>query len=601
MYDRAEGANYARHWNLIVNDKANILLVDDQPSRLLTYEAILDDLGHNLVQARSGTEALRYLMDTEFAAILLDVSMPGMDGFETAAMIHHHPRFEKTPIIFVTGVHVTDMDRLKGYQMGAVDYVYVPVIPEILRGKVQVLVELYLQRRELQRLNRRLAATNTELTEAHRALQVENTRELQKLNQTLEQTNTDLEKTNLALMAEIAERERAQQALHAAARRKDEFLAILAHELRNPLSAIHNGVQLMHTRPVSDPQVCWARDLLGRQVKHLTRLIDDLLDVSRITTGRIKLQREPIDLAIVAARAVETARPLIEARRHELVVKLPSQPMYVEGDIVRLTQVVDNLLTNAAKYTAEGGTITLTVESGAASGNAEHAVVRVRDSGIGIAPQMLEQVFELFTQANLSPDRTQTGPQAGLGIGLALVRGLVGLHGGTVQASSPGIGLGSEFVVRLPLLMASIATNAAQPTGVTLPPRAAGVRILVVDDNVDSAQGLAMWLETAGYEIRSAHAGDVGLQMAIEWQPHAVLLDIGMPVLNGFQVAQQLRQRPEFRNVPLIAMTGFGGEADRQQATLAGFNHYLVKPIDYDTLVNVLASLTRPAISVASR
>lgn len=575
-----------------MTDKANILMVDDQPSRLLTYETILEDLNHNLVRASSGTEALQRLMKMEFAAILLDVSMPDMDGFETAAMIHQHPRFEKTPIIFVTGVHVTDMDRLKGYQMGAVDYVYVPVIPEVLRGKVQVLVELYLQRRELQRLNQSLALANQDLTQAHQALQAEKTRELEQLNQTLAQANTELEQTNKTLISEIAERKRAQQALQAEARRKDEFLAILAHELRNPLSAIHNGVQLMHLAAITDPNVVMARDLLGRQVKHLTRLIDDLLDISRITTGRIQLQREPVNLSTVVARAVEATQPLMQTRRHRLSVKLPPEPMYVEGDLVRLTQVMGNLLANAAKYTDEGGLIEICVESEASSNGASSAIIRVRDNGIGIPPQMLDQIFELFAQANPTFDRVQ----AGLGIGLALVRSLVNLHGGKVRAVSEGDGKGSEFIVHLPLRKPPPLGGAKIVSRSNAAMR--GLRILVVDDNADSAQALALWLQSAGHEVKTAHAGDTGLEMALAWRPDALLLDIGMPGLNGYEVAQRLRQQEAFRNVPLIAMTGFSGKADRQQAMEVGFDHYLVKPIDYQTLLNVLSALTPSAIPI---
>lgn len=575
-----------------MTDKANILLVDDQPSRLLTYEAILSGLKQNLIKARSGTEALQRLMESEFAAILLDVSMPGMDGFETAAMIHHHPRFEKTPIIFVTAVHVTDMDRLKGYQMGAVDYVYVPVIPEILRGKVQVLVELYLQRRELQRLNASLAAANAELTEAHKASQAENTRELQKLNHTLARTNADLEQANKALTLEVAQRERAQQALHAAARRKDEFLAILAHELRNPLSAIHNGVQIMHRQTISEPKIVWARDLLGRQVKHLTRLIDDLLDVSRITTGRIELQREPVDLSVVIARAIETTRPLVESRRHKLTVNLPPESLYVEGDTVRLIQVIDNLLTNAAKYTNEGGSISVSIERNSDEGDEEpNAIIRVRDDGIGIPSPMLDQIFELFTQANPTFDRTQSG----LGIGLALVRGLVSLHGGSVRASSDGPGTGSEFIVHLPLLPASLAHNPDDPV-ITVAQTSAGLRVLVIDDNVDSAQGVAILLESAGYIVQMAHSGDAGLAMAIETCPDAVILDIGLPGLDGYEVAHRLRKHASFKSIPLIAMTGFSGKSNRRRALQAGFDHYLVKPVDYEALTNVLSLLARPAM-----
>jgi signal transduction histidine kinase len=565
-----------------MTDKVNILLVDDQPARLLSYEAILATPNQNLVRAQSGTAALQRLMEMEFAAILLDVSIPGMDGFETAAMIREHPRFEQTPIIFVTGVHVTDLDRLRGYQMGTVDYVYVPVIPEILRGKVQVLVQLYMQRRELRQLNSSLTKANAELAQAHAQLKVENTRELQKLNRTLEQANSDLAAANDHLKAEISERKRIEAQLQEASRRKDEFLAILAHELRNPLSAIHNGVQLLHVSSLSEGQFAWARELLGRQLKHLTRLIDDLLDVARITSGRIKLQREPLELSAVVAHAIETVKPLVEARRHLLNVVVPPEPMYLEGDSVRLTQVIDNLLANAVKYTDEGGSIELAVEIEERS--QRQAVLRVRDNGAGIPPDMLEGVFELFAQVNSSLNRTRDG----LGIGLALVRGLVELHGGTVEAVSDGVGCGAEFIVRLPLLSETSVRASDSVASAALSGQPAR-RILIVDDNVDSARGLAMLLEMTGHEVQLAHAGVAGLEAAIEFHPDAVLLDIGLPDMNGYDVAKRLREHSRFKQTPLIAITGFGGEADRRRALLSGFDFHLVKPIDYEALAKLLA------------
>src|SRR5689334_23039082 len=261
-----------------VNNKVNVLLVDDQPQRLLTYETILSELGQNLVSARSGLEALEKLMRDEFAVVLLDVSMPDMDGFEAARLIHEHPRFEKTPIIFVTGVHVSELDRLTGYKVGAVDYVSIPVVPEILRSKVAVLVELYLKRRELRQLNRTLALANERLAEANTTLQAEKTRELQMLNRDLQRANTELEQANRTLQNEVAERSRIEQALKEADRHKDEFLAMLAHELRNPLAPILNAVQLMRRKPLADPQLVWSRDIIERQLGHLTRLVDDLLD-----------------------------------------------------------------------------------------------------------------------------------------------------------------------------------------------------------------------------------------------------------------------------------------------------------------------------------
>ncbi|HEU4601648.1 MAG TPA: hybrid sensor histidine kinase/response regulator, partial [Steroidobacteraceae bacterium] len=302
------------------DERVNILLVDDQPARLLSYETILAELGQNLVCAHSGVEALERLMKDEYALVLLDVSMPGMDGFETAAMIHDHPRFEKTPIIFVTGVHDSEFDRLKGYKLGAVDYVSIPVVPEILRSKVSVLVELHLQRRTLQQLNRSLADANSQLAQANTTLQAEKTRELEQFNRDLQQANAELEQANSALQAEIAVRTRAEVALKEADRRKDEFLAILAHELRNPLAPIRNAVEIMGRLPIDNPQMKWSRDVIDRQAAHLTRLVDDLLDISRITRGIIRLASEPVQISGVVARAIEALQPVIAEHGHELTI-----------------------------------------------------------------------------------------------------------------------------------------------------------------------------------------------------------------------------------------------------------------------------------------
>jgi signal transduction histidine kinase len=559
-----------------VGEKANILLVDDMPARLLTYEAILGSLGQNLVRAQSGNEALGRLLEMEVATILLDVSMPGMDGFETAALIRNHPRSAQTPIIFVTGVHLTEIDRLRGYEMGAVDYVSVPVIPEILRGKVHVLVQLYLQRRELARLNETMSAANSELAAAHAALKTENTRELRQLNRTLALANEQL-------LAEVAERKRAEQLLQEEVKRKDEFLAVLAHELRNPLSAMHNAVQLMHMPNLAAERMTWVRDLMDRQITHLTRLIDDLLDVRRITSGRIQLKREPLDLETVIRQSVETVRPLIDSRRHALVIHEPNGRLKVEADPVRLSQVFVNLLTNAANYTPEGGSIDVALAPDAR--DPTWAAARVRDTGSGIAPEMLEHVFELFAQAKDSKGRNQ----GGLGIGLSLVRGLIELHGGTVVAHSDGPGKGSEFTVRLPLLSrGTLERSVAPPVSANVPP----LRLLIVDDNVDTAIGLAAHLrETSAHEVRLAQSGHAGLVAAEEFAPDVVLLDIGLPDIDGYEVARRLRADERFKHLPLIALTGFCGDADRARARVAGFNEYLVKPVAYSMLNEVLAAL----------
>jgi signal transduction histidine kinase len=567
----------------------SVLLVDDQPARLLSYEAILGASGLDLVKAHSGTEALARLMEREFAAILLDVNMPGMDGFETATMIHRHPRFEKTPIIFVTAVHVTDLDRLKGYQLGAVDYVYVPVVPEILRSKVQVLAELHAQRKKLERLNRTLERTNVELEQANSSLQAERARELAALNETLERANAELAQNNAMLLREISERKRVEGALHDADRRKNAFLATLSHELRNPLAAIANAVRLLQVAGPTDPRANASRDVLGRQVAHLVRLVDDLLDVSRITTGKIMLRKEPVDLAVVLARAVETARPHLNERRQRLAMRTPPEPLWVEGDSVRLAQVVANLLANAIKYTGEEGGIELVVERAAGAATPlQQAVIRIKDTGIGIAPEILPRIFELFSQGEQGPQRHE----GGLGVGLALVRELVALHDGIVEAQSAGPGQGAEFAVRLPLVEAparGVPEPANRATRAGASPHAR--RLLVVDDNRDSAESLAALLGMLGHEVREAFDGRQAIEVARAWLPDLVLLDIGMPGLTGHEVARRLRAEPGLADTTLIALTGYGSAEDRRESREAGFDGHLVKPVDFDALERILASV----------
>jgi signal transduction histidine kinase len=560
----------------VKQEHTNLLLVDDKPERLLTYEAALASLGQNLVRAGSGAEALRKLAEMEFAAILLDVNMPGMDGFETAARIREAPRGAQTPIIFVTGIHLTDLDQLKGYEMGAADYVYIPVVPEILRGKVQVLVQLHLQQRELVHLNEKLVAANSALAQAHEVLKAENTRGLQLLNESLEAANAQLR-------LEIGERRRAEQGLTEAARRKDEFISILAHELRNPLAAIQSGVELMRLANISEEKSAWARELLERQVQHLMRLIEDLLDVSRVTSGRVRLQAEIMDLKTAITQSVDATQPLIDSRRHDLSLELPAQPMHVHADAVRLTQVFGNLLTNAAKYMEEGGRIH--VSAAAAPGPAPRAIVRIRDEGPGLPAEMLESVFDLFTQAESASGRTQSG----LGIGLALVRSLVQLHGGSVRATSNGPGHGCEFIVELPLSVDAEVRQPAtrEPGGRGATPR----RLLIVDDNVDAAAGLALYLQaSAGHVVEIAHDGEGGVALADAFEPDVVLLDIGLPDIDGYEVARRIRSRA--RRLLLVAMTGFSSKQDRRQAQEAGFDHFLVKPVSYPDLEDILANCT---------
>jgi signal transduction histidine kinase len=561
--------------------KVNILLVDDQPARLLTYEAILAELGHNLVRASSGREALKRLLNDEFAVVLLDVSMPDMDGFEVARLIHQHPRFAEMSIIFVTGVHISDLDQLKGYRLGAVDYVQVPPVPEILRSKVAVLVELYLKRRRLEELNEDLTRANAQLADANTALQAEKTRELERLNRTLQQANAGLAAANRSLQNEVRERERAEAALKEADRHKDEFLAMLAHELRNPLAPIQNATHLLRHEPLQDGQLQWAREVIERQLAQLKRLVDDLLDVSRITRGKINLQTQRVELAPLVARAVETVQPLIDERGHELTVGLPDRPLVVLGDPARLTQAIANVLTNAAKYTDAGGRISVTV---AARGREVEVVVQ--DTGIGIPRDQLPLIFDLFTQ--LEEDRGMA--QQGLGIGLALVRRLLQMHGGSIEARSEGPGKGSEFRIRLPLHGSADAGRGQEQEDAGKDfRRAAPRRILVADDNLDTRESLALLLSLEGHSVYTASDGQQTLERAEEYRPDVALLDIGMPGMDGYEVARRIRARPWGGRITLVALTGWGQDADRIRSHDAGFDSHLVKPVDLDKVINVLA------------
>jgi signal transduction histidine kinase len=576
-----------------------VLLVDDQPARLLTYETILSELGQSLVCARSGLEALEKLMKDEFAVVLLDVSMPDMDGFEAATLIHQHPRFEKTPIIFVTGVHVSELDRLKGYKIGAVDYVSIPVVPEILRSKVAVLVELHLKRRELQELNRTLAQANERLAQANTTLQAEKTRELETLNRVLQRANQELESANRSLQTEVTERTRVELALKEADRHKDEFLAMLAHELRNPLAPIHNAVALMHRAPVSDPQLVWSRDLIGRQLSHLTRLVDDLLDVSRITRGKINLNKQVLELGPLVERTVETVQPLFAERGHSLKVEIPAGVLSVLGDPTRLTQALGNVLGNAAKYTERGGEIAIR-----AAQSGSEIEIRVRDNGIGIPPDLMPMIFNLFTQL----DRTSGPAQSGLGIGLALVQRLVEMHGGSVTAHSDGPGRGSEFVIRLPLYIRDgLATDEQLNTLSALEQSMTNAeettrtqrRILVADDNNDALESLATLLQLSGHEVYTAANGAIALESAEQHRPEVALLDIGMPKLDGYEVARRIRAQPWGAHITLVALTGWGQDSDRRRSQEAGFDSHLVKPLDLDKLTELLATLPSSGGSVS--
>jgi PAS domain S-box-containing protein len=388
---------------------------------------------------------------------------------------------------------------------------------------------------------------------------------------------------------DITDRLRAEEALKDADRRKDEFLAVLAHELRNPLAPIRNSLHIMKQVGTDAALLGRVREMVERQVQHMTRMVDDLLDVSRITRGKIELRKEAVDLGPVVERTAEAARPLFEDRRQTLTVDLPPEPLRLEADPTRLEQVLANLLNNAAKYTDHGGQVFLSVRREGGG-----LVLRVRDTGVGIAPDMLAHVFEPFVQA----DRVLHQSQGGLGIGLTLVRRLVEMHGGSVTAHSEGPAKGSEFVVRLPAVAAESPTPGATAAGAGGEPARAATRrrIVVADDNVDAAESLALLLRLDGHDVRVAHDGAAALAAVEADPPDLVILDIGMPVMNGYDVARRLRQRPGLDRLMLVAMTGWGQAEDRRRSHEAGFDHHLIKPVEPEALRRLLAGMSaRPA------
>ena len=550
-----------------------ILLVDDQPGRLLTYRTILEPLGEELVDARSGMEALKLLMEDEYAVILLDVNMPVMDGFETATMIHQHPRFENTPIIFVTAVNLSDLDRLRGYKLGAVDYVMVPVIPEIMRTKVSVLAELHRKRRQLQALNANLAT-------AHRELQAEKARELERLNASLRAANAELELRNRELIAENKERTRAERRLREADQRKDEFLATLAHELRNPLAPLQNALAVRRLREPDDHDPLLA--MMERQLSLLVRMIEDLLDIARITRGKLTLRPAPTVLQDVIAAAVDTARPLIEDGGHTLHLQLPDTPVPLEADHARLAQVFANLLNNAAKYSDAQGRI----ELGAAL-DGDQVQVWVSDSGIGLTPEQMDTVFEMFHQVDTTVERSR----GGLGIGLTLVQRLTQMHGGRVEVHSDGPGRGSTFRVRLPC--AGTSVSAMQEAAPAPEATAATRRVLVVDDNHDAADTLAMMVRLLGHETRAVYDPQAVEDEVASFTPEVVFLDVGMPGRSGYDVARALRTAHGDALV-IVAVTGWGQPEDRLRTLQAGFDHHLVKPPDIQAITDICSKGLRP-------
>jgi signal transduction histidine kinase len=550
----------------------DILVVDDSPGNLLAIEAAFGDLSSRLVKVGSGAEALRRLLEQDFALILLDVQMPGMDGFETAHLIRSRERTRHLPIIFITAYSANDDKVLQGYALGAVDFLFKPIVPEVLRAKAAVFVELQqrtaevvrqaalLREHERRELEHRLAGERQRWEAAALRQQME---EHERFAMQMAERADELART-------VAEREEARrelsrinERLEEADRRKDEFIAMLAHELRNPIASVVTSLELMRVKQIEDPMLNRARETMMRQIRHLTRLVDDLLDVSRITSGKMELLRSTVDLGSIVSEAVEMTRAAIEQRAQKLSVRLPDPPVSLSADAVRLTQVVANLLSNATRYTGEHGHIELSCEQ-----DSKVAVVRVSDNGQGIAPELLERVFDMFVQ-------NRSGG-AGLGLGLTLVRRLVEMHGGAVHAESAGSGRGSQFTVRLPLSDADpLSVPSSEQVG---PITDRSLRIVVVEDDADVREALCALLEQWGHQVQAAKDGGDGVELVLRERPDVAVVDIGLPRLDGYGVAERVRDALGEQRPRMLALTGMGRDWDRQRAFDAGFDAHLVKP-----------------------
>ena len=525
-------------------DKPKILVVNDDAASLLALTSLLEqwaeESNYEVLSARSGQDALRQVLRNDFAVILLDVNMPGMDGFETAEAIHQRPRSADIPIIFVTAFLADEIDRLKAYQRGAADFMFTPVIPQVLRAKVQVFVALATKNEQLKRQAEKLSQRTLELTA-----------------------------TNKRLVREMEER----RAVEAKSSAKDEFLAMLGHELRNPLSAISSASSLLGMPGAGAESVGRARLIIQRQTQHLSRIVDDLLDLSRAMSGKILLSRKRIDISTLVAACLDTFRATGRTAGYTIGADL--QPGWVDGDSTRLEQITTNLIDNALKYTPAGGTIDIAIAP-----EGEDVVLTVRDSGVGIAPDLLPQVFDVFVQGAISIDRSQ----GGLGIGLSLVRRLVELHGGTVSATSGGPGSGSTFQIRLPRTEAATVQDKAPEIDAP----GGKATVLLIEDNDDGREMMATMLESFGYPVLQARDGLEGVRIASNRQPGVALVDIGLPGIDGYEVARRLRADARTRGIRLIALTGYGLAEDQRRVLEAGFDLHLVKPVELAALLEQL-------------
>ena len=675
----------------MMSHPVNILVVDDLAAQRLTVEAALTDLGENVVSVRSGRDALKFLMSHDVALVLLDVNMPDMDGFETAGLIRQRPKNANTPIIFLTADH-DDLQRARGYALGAVDYMTCPFLPDILRTKVRVFVQLSrAQDRIRQEAEQRLAFLREQAARAAAEQQSRRLRLLSEAGGTLMRmldgtpfedellrilvpamgdesglqftdgwerpaavvwrriaegggvdevplptgllagaavksiqssapvaldrdpqgrprcvafpiavpghmyavlgiarhgdspgySNQERELMNLiAGRAAVAlENRRLFRELQERDRRKDEFLAMLSHELRNPLGAITSAARLLEMIGAVDERAIHASQVVTRQSAHLARIVDDLLDVSRVTVGHITLTKTPVDLRELADQTLESLRASGQLDNHR--VHVAGGSMMVEADAGRMQQVLTNLVVNSTKYTDPGGSIAIEID-----GDDRLARLKVTDDGIGIPPDLLRTLFDVFVQGEQSLDRAK----GGLGIGLTLVRRLIELQGGAVRAFSDGPGKGSTFLIELPRLAVDPRARRSEESGER---RTGPLSVLVVDDNDDARAMLHTYLQLRGHRVHEAATGPEAVEEALRAQPDLALIDLGLPGYDGFEVARRLQQDVRTRDVALIALTGYGQAEDREKTADCGFVSHLVEPVTPEDLDEVFALVAR--------
>jgi signal transduction histidine kinase len=523
-----------------------ILLVDDEARNLDALEAILSDPGYVLLRAEDADSALRTLLEHDVAAIVLDIKMPGISGFELAKMIKNTKRFRETPIVFLTAYMLEDADIIAGYGAGGVDYLAKPVNPVILRHKVGIFADLFRKTRELAQVNAELAQLN------------------EKLEERVKERTQELEKS--------------ETQLRLSANQKDEFLAVLAHELRNPLAPLRTGLDLlMRTQDGSD-RTARTMAAMNRQLDHMVRLIDDLLDVSRISRGLMELKRETVDVSALARATVDAARPWFERRKQNLGLDI-AERIVASADPTRFAQILTNLLHNANKFTPEGGSVHVSLEH-----RGDEALLRVTDTGVGVRPDQAERVFQMFARVEAAGSKVQSG----LGIGLALARRLSEMHGGKLELSSEGAGRGTTFSLTIPATVASTEPARSQEAASVEDNGTPSLGIVVVEDNDDVANVLLEWLEGLGHRVTVARTGEHGLVAIREHRPDLVICDLGLPELGGLDVCRSVRTLRDHEQPIMVALTGWGREEDLKRSKEAGFDYHLVKPVAPAALQSVI-------------